>query len=357
MNAPSESPVPCHLGGTQFIMRWAGPPLAERICINTDEDVRAIWKAHVSSLAHFDGSKEHMIVIGLNSRRHFLGWHLVAIGSANDVPLSFREIFRAVFAIDAQRVILVHNHPSGDVRPSKPDEDFTRAAMVRFRALEVEFDDHVIVDSEGSACYSMRAGYSEIWPDAREWPGAPKIVPFAALGDQSATLRKGGLRECKADAAAFLSASPGRYPDFLMKLHFQIPESVWNDFQAYARRNAESDFSSDRNTWADVPILNSLMIGIPAKGARGWDAPMNRRPPNGLSLAGRVKQIRQLAKREPMVAVTEELAGVFWERIQERAAFYGITPGELCVSCLAYHAGLESRRRANRVIRGAFGDA
>lgn len=353
MNTPSESPVPCHLGGTQFIMRWAGPPLAERVTINTDADVRAIWKEHVASLAHFDGSKEHMIMIGLNTRRHFLGWHLVAIGSADDVSVNFRDIFRAVFAIDALSVILVHNHPSGDVRPSRTDERFTRNVMDRFRVVGVEFRDHVIVDSEGSTSYSMQAGYSDIWPGAAERPTAPEIVPLVPVGGQSTTLPK-------AVADAFLSVSPcmparsfEMRSDGLFELHFRIPQSVWNDFQTYGRRSCGSGSPLDRS-WQYAPILFSLGVGIPDEGKYGWDTPINKRPMSGLSLSGRVKQLRRLAKREPMVDVTEKVALVFWEKIQARAAFYGITPGELCVSCLAYHAGLEQKSREREEKRSDF---
>lgn len=353
MNTPSESPVPCHLGGTQFIMRWTGPPLAERVTINTDADVRAIWKEHVASLAHFDGSKEQMIVIGLNTRRHFLGWHLLAIGAANGITVNFREICRAVFAIDALRVILVHNHPSGDTSPSGLDEEFTREAMKRFRVLGVEFDDHVIVDSEGSASYSMRADYPAIWAAAEEPPAVPEIGPLVPVGGQSTTLPRAG-------ADAFLSVSPcmpARAFEMrsaeLFELHFRIPESVWNDFQTYARMAAGFG-GSCWSSWESVPILRSLAAGIPDEGQYGWDDPINKRPMTGLSLSGRLKQVRRLAKREPMIDVSEKLALVFWEKIQARAAFYGITPGELCVSCLAYHAALEQKRREREEKRSDF---
>jgi hypothetical protein len=142
-----------------------------------------------------------------------------------------------------------------------------------------------------------------------------------------------------------------------VKLNFLIPKSVWQDFQAYGLRYAGSNFPAWRS-WMDAPILNSLRIGIPDKGAMGWDTHISR-PRNGLSLAGRVKRIRQLAKREPLIAVTEEIAWAFWEKIQTRAAFYGITAGELCVSCLAYHAGLERKGREaaekNRMMKGSLG--
>jgi hypothetical protein len=225
--------------------------------------------------------------------------------------------------------------------------------MRRFRVLGVEFDDHVIVDSEGFSSNSMRADYPAIWSAAEEPPTEPKIVPLAAAGGQSNTLPKSG-------ADAFLSVSPciparafEMHSAELFELHFRIPESVWNDFQTCARRIAE-DEDTWCQSWKSVPILMSLGVGIPDEGKHDWDKPINKRPMKGLSLAGRVKQIRRLAKREPMVDVSEKLALVFWEKIKARAAFYGITPGELCVSCLAYHAGLEQKRREREEKRSDF---
>jgi hypothetical protein len=126
-----------------------------------------------------------------------------------------------------------------------------------------------------------------------------------------------------------------------VRLTFQIPESVVRDFESFVRRQLKS---RDSSGWRDVPIAVSLGIGIPEKGEWGWDFPINR-PLNGLSRKGLIKQIKALSKQEPVIAITEEIGESFWIRIQERAAFYGISAEELCLSCIGYHANIERRSR------------
>jgi hypothetical protein len=126
-------------------------------------------------------------------------------------------------------------------------------------------------------------------------------------------------------------------------LTLHIPESVWQDFQNYVRGALECEWAGAKS-WRDVPVLVSLGIGIPEKGKNEWDWPIDRQR-NGPSRKGRIKRIRLLSKREPSVVVIEKIHENFWERIQERAAFYGITTGELCLSCICYHANLERARR------------
>ena len=56
-----------------------------------------------------------------------------------------REIFRPVIVHAAAGFVLVHNHPSGDARPSAADVRFTQRVVKGARILEVECLDHVIV--------------------------------------------------------------------------------------------------------------------------------------------------------------------------------------------------------------------
>ena len=133
-------------------------------------------------------------------------------------------------------------------------------------------------------------------------------------------------------------------------LTFHIPESVLRDFESYVRHNK---LVLGVDYWGEMPTLRALRLGIPGKGEEGWDWPLNK-PCNGPSRKSIIHRVKALSKQEPLVAVTEEIHQSFWDRIQKRSAFYGISPGELCLSCIGYHAGLERRRRERERPKTSF---
>jgi DNA repair protein RadC len=70
---------------------------------------------------------------------------MVAMGSLSEVEVHPREIFRGAILAGAQAVILVHNHPSGDVSPSPEDLALTRRLKAAGELLGIPMLDHLIV--------------------------------------------------------------------------------------------------------------------------------------------------------------------------------------------------------------------
>lgn len=135
--------------------------------VQTLPEIRSIWREFVASRECFDGSKESMVLLAVNIHRHFIGWHLVSTGSANETMCSPREVLRAALMLDAAGIILVHNHPSGVLSVSRPDELATRALASACEQVGVRLIDHVIVNSEGTAAVSIRTERGACFTDLR----------------------------------------------------------------------------------------------------------------------------------------------------------------------------------------------
>lgn len=84
-----------------------------------------------------------------NRANKVLGIYEVSTGGIAGTVADPRLIFVAALKVGASGVILSHNHPSGNLKPSQADIDLTRKIKEAGRFLEIQLMDHVILTSEG----------------------------------------------------------------------------------------------------------------------------------------------------------------------------------------------------------------
>ena len=112
----------------------------DRPTINSPADAAALVQYEMSAL-----EKEEMRVILLDTRNHVLDIVTVAHGSLNSAQMRVGEIFTPAIRLNAAALIAVHNHPSGDLKPSPNDVAITRAMLVAGKLLDIEILDHLII--------------------------------------------------------------------------------------------------------------------------------------------------------------------------------------------------------------------
>ncbi len=99
---------------------------------------------------------ERFHAIFVDARRAYLGDESMGQGEVDALSLRMRDLFGHALSLGASGIIIAHNHPSGDCRPSQYDIDATRRLMTVATALDIELLDHLIFTH--SSVYSMRAG-------------------------------------------------------------------------------------------------------------------------------------------------------------------------------------------------------
>ncbi|BDI61948.1 JAB domain-containing protein [Qipengyuania nanhaisediminis] len=102
------------------------------------------------------GLEERMHAIFLDRDHAVLGDAQLGRGSERQLALRLRDLFGKALALDAHGLIVAHNHPSGDCRPSACDITATRRLKAIAQSLDIEVIDHLIVTRH--SVYSMRAG-------------------------------------------------------------------------------------------------------------------------------------------------------------------------------------------------------
>ena len=92
--------------------------------------------------------KEHFMILHLDSKNRVIKDEIISIGLLNASLVHPREVFKSAIKESANAIILVHNHPSGDVEPSKVDEDVTNRLNETGKLLKIKIVDHVIIGKD-----------------------------------------------------------------------------------------------------------------------------------------------------------------------------------------------------------------
>jgi len=88
--------------------------------------------------------QEVFVLLCLNNRNQVIDEITVAKGTVNECPVQAREVFRPAILASAARVILMHNHPSGDPTPSPHDVALTRRLCEVGEMVGVPVLDHIV---------------------------------------------------------------------------------------------------------------------------------------------------------------------------------------------------------------------
>lgn len=112
----------------------------ERSAICTARDV---YNLLVGELRY--ETQEIMVVLLLDTKRKLIRSERVAAGTLSRLLVHPRNIFGPAFQYHAAKIIIAHNHPSGDVSPSKLDDELTRAMKQAADILCIPLLDHVII--------------------------------------------------------------------------------------------------------------------------------------------------------------------------------------------------------------------
>ena len=96
-----------------------------------------------------NADREMFILVCLNAKNFINCIHLVSIGTLDRVVISGREVLKAALMANAASVAFIHNHPSGDPKPSQEDISLTRKLEKCADLFEIRVLDHVIVADDG----------------------------------------------------------------------------------------------------------------------------------------------------------------------------------------------------------------
>ncbi|MCK4940151.1 MAG: DNA repair protein RadC [Rhodospirillaceae bacterium] len=114
-----------------------------------DKPVLGNWQALLDYCrVSMGGSKiEQFRILFLNRKNVLIADELQQSGTVDHTPVYPREVIKRALDLEASALILVHNHPSGDTTPSKPDIEMTMEIQDAGQKLGIALHDHIIVST------------------------------------------------------------------------------------------------------------------------------------------------------------------------------------------------------------------
>lgn len=140
------------LGRVKAIQLKATIELAKRISkpykilrktVTSPDDVAEVLMSDMK-----DSSQEMMKVIVLNVKNEIVRVSTISLGTANSTLIEARDVFKEAIRYNSTRIIVAHNHPSGDPTPSKSDIVFSARLRDAGKIIGIEVLDHVIIGND-----------------------------------------------------------------------------------------------------------------------------------------------------------------------------------------------------------------
>ena len=117
-----------------------------RICEKIVKNPSDIASHYIEKLR--DLKKEHFIAVFLDSKNKIIKDEVISIGTLNSSLVHPREVFKEAIKCSANSVILVHNHPSGNVEPSDEDYRVNKVLVETGNLVGIKVLDHLVVGDE-----------------------------------------------------------------------------------------------------------------------------------------------------------------------------------------------------------------
>jgi DNA repair protein RadC len=92
-----------------------------------------------------DRNKEHFWTIGLDNANRILYIELISLGTSTSAPVEPMQVYRVAILKGAVQMVLVHNHPSGETKPSKEDISITDRLIQVGNIIGIKIIDHLII--------------------------------------------------------------------------------------------------------------------------------------------------------------------------------------------------------------------
>jgi len=115
------------------------------VCIKSSSDAFDQMKTLFTRMDY----KEELFILMLNRANHVLGYSKISEGGSSGTVVDIKIVFQHALLAHASSIIVAHNHPSGNLKPSEADIVTTRKMKEAGKLLDIQVFDHLIITRSG----------------------------------------------------------------------------------------------------------------------------------------------------------------------------------------------------------------
>lgn len=123
----------------------------EVLVTNSDEMVEIVRSIFNSDTIEWT---EEMVMICLNRRMQVIGYYKISSGGFAGTVCDPKVVLTIALQCASSYIVLAHNHPSGNLKPSTQDVDMTTKLSNACKLLDIKLLDHIIITSQGSYSFA-----------------------------------------------------------------------------------------------------------------------------------------------------------------------------------------------------------
>lgn len=159
-------------------------PSQKKVKVLSADDIYAVMQRVLLHEKKFDRDKEHFWLVCLAQNNRILMIELISLGSVKSTIVEPMDVFSFALQKRAVKLILVHNHPSGEMTPSRSDIDMTERMHAIGQFIQMPVLDHLIISEKNF--YSFKdEGLMEKIADEKRYD-----LTFAEIDKLNAQLKR-----------------------------------------------------------------------------------------------------------------------------------------------------------------------
>lgn len=142
-----------YLAEFKVSLKKKGSKLIDRTKVTESEDAATVCrKIFDSDTIEYN---EEVVLILLNRANEFIGFSKIGMGGTSGAVIDPKMVFTIALQANAHGIILAHNHPSGNKKPSKADRQITERLRSGAELLDLRLLDHLIISGTSDDYYSF----------------------------------------------------------------------------------------------------------------------------------------------------------------------------------------------------------
>ena len=123
----------------------------------------AVLELMAEELSSYD--REVLCILNLKANNQVINMNIVSVGTINSTLVNPREIFKSSILSNACAIIAIHNHPSGNIMPSREDVNITKRLKMSGAILGIDLLDHIIIGGTSGEMYSFKSKRKDLFAE------------------------------------------------------------------------------------------------------------------------------------------------------------------------------------------------